>query len=76
MEQHPRKTVMSARLFALALVMFTIPLLPTDRQQGEPTGLTDLASIFDDGPLLQDRNGDGLIDYVRARACRARRKAK
>jgi hypothetical protein len=44
--------------------MFTIPLLPTDRQQGEPTGLTDLASIFDDGPLLQDRNGDGLIDYV------------
>src|ERR1700676_3181693 len=35
--------------------------------QQAPTGRADLATIFTPGDVLQDRNGDGIVDFVNAR---------
>ncbi len=59
-----RKTNVPARPIALTIFALTLAVLPAERQQGQPNSPSDLASIFDDGSLLQDRNGDGLIDFV------------
>jgi hypothetical protein len=37
------------------------------RTQQAPAGHADLATIFTPGDVLQDRNGDGIVDFVNAR---------
>src|SRR5436190_17193259 len=50
----------------VAAVVLTASLTYGDTQQaaGQPA---DLAALFAPGGLLQDRNGDGVIDFVNAR---------
>jgi Zinc carboxypeptidase len=43
------------------------------RAQPAPDRSRDLATLFEPGGLLQDRNGDGVIDYVNARVVLAER---
>ncbi len=52
------------RSVALAVLALAMPITPSgNRQQGQGE-LTGIESIFEIGPLFQDRNGDGRIDYV------------
>jgi hypothetical protein len=57
-------TNMPGRLLALALLALAIPVLPIGHQQSGRNETPGLEAIFDDGPLFQDQNGDGLVDYV------------
>jgi hypothetical protein len=56
----------TAKSAILALLTVTIAVLPLQRQQAAPEPLFGLETIFEDGLLLQDRNGDGHIDHVAA----------
>jgi len=66
MLQRSREKNVSAGLVALALFAVAIPVLPIHWQQSAPDDPIGLESVFEHGPLLQDRNGDGFIDFVDA----------
>ena len=53
-------------IYALTLALLLVPqALRSD--QAQPTPSANLADLFAPGGLLQERNGDGVIDYVNAR---------
>ena len=53
-------------VLALALIWFPAGTSPTSFQTQQEAA-AGLETIFEPGPLLQDRNGDGDIDFVAAR---------
>jgi len=57
------------RLAASVLLVTALVALPGARvaTQAAPPTVLDLASLFKPGPILQDRNGDGVVDFVDAR---------
>ncbi|KPJ89017.1 MAG: hypothetical protein AMS18_12885, partial [Gemmatimonas sp. SG8_17] len=66
MHNDPAVTGGAAKSAILALLTVTIAVLPLQRQQADPAPPVGLEAIFQDGLLLQDRNGDGHIDHVAA----------
>ena len=64
MLRNARMNNVPSRVVLFALLAVTFPGLPSDLSRVEPEPTWGLESIFDDGPLLQDRNGDGFLDFV------------
>ena len=63
-----RTRSMRARLAAVALLIIGIlGTSVTGAQRTGPSALSGLEMFFATGPILQDRNGDGVIDFVDAR---------
>src|SRR3989304_3496822 len=54
---------------AIGVVATIVSIAPRGEAQAQPTPVSssDLAALFAPGGLLQDRNGDGVIDFVNAR---------
>ncbi len=67
MSDYLRVPNVSARLSALTLLVLVIAAPSIGYQQGAQAGPNGIEAIFEDGALLQDHNGDGLIDYVDGR---------
>src|SRR5712692_8525591 len=53
-------------IYALTIALLLVPE-PLRSDQTQPTPSANLADLFAPGGLLQDRNGDGVIDYVNVR---------
>ena len=64
MRHRSRVPNLSAKIPALALLAVLVTVPTVRRQQTPPMARPGLESIFEDGVPLQDRNGDGLIDYL------------
>ena len=58
----PRGARLLVAILLLAVLGASVPVLQTAPQES----LTGLEGIFSTGPILQDRNGDELVDFVEA----------
>ena len=53
--------------FVVVAVALVVTLCGNAHAQQPPNSSFDLAALFAPGGLLQDRNGDGFVDFVNAR---------
>ncbi len=64
---HRRISKVSHGVFAGLLLGAMVPAIAASAPQDAPSPTPGLESIYDPGFLLEDRNGDGHLDFVRAR---------
>ena len=64
MPDHSRVPNVSTKISALTLFALVVTAANIGHRQIDQTGPSGIEAIFEDGTLLQDRNGDGIIDYV------------
>ena len=67
MPDNSRVSIVSAKVSGLTLLSLVVAAPGIGRQHTEQTWTNGLETIFEDGALLQDRNEDGIIDFVNAK---------